>query len=281
MPTVEPDADGVQRDLGGQAGEQAIQGVGPLGIEAEGGQWGTGAIGAANWTGVRLRDLLEQAGLVADARDVMPEGLDDHQVRRPLPLAKALADDTIVALEMNGEPLLPDHGFPARLVVSGWVGGAWIKWLGRIQVATEPLHSPYNTTEYVLIGPHYPTENPALGPVITEMPVMSVIELDRPAILPPGRHTIRGRALAGESRARAVAYRIDDGPWQDADLIGPNIDAAWVRWEFNWDAPPGDHEIGVRATDERGRPQPDSVPWNHHGYLYNAVTPHPVTVLEQ
>ncbi len=251
------------------------------GIEAEGGQWGTGAIGAADWTGVRLRGLLEQAGLVDDARDVMPEGLDDHQVRRPLPLAKALADDTIVALEMNGEPLLPDHGFPARLVVSGWVGVAWIKWLGRIQVATEPLHSPYNTTEYVLIGPHYPTENPALGPVITEMPVMSVIELDRPAILPPGRHTIRGRALAGESRARAVAYRIDDGPWQDADLIGPNIDAAWVRWEFNWDAPPGAHEIGVRATDERGRPQPDCVPWNHHGYLYNAVTPHPVTVLEQ
>ncbi|MDP9400241.1 MAG: sulfite oxidase [Actinomycetota bacterium] len=251
------------------------------GIEAEGGQWGTGALGTAEWTGVRLRDLLDRAGLADDARDVMPEGLDDHRVRRPLPLAKALADDTLVALEMNGEPLWPDHGFPARLVVSGWVGVAWIKWLGRIQVATQPLHSPYNTTEYVLIGPHYPTEDPALGPVVTEMPVMSVIELDRPAVLPAGPHTIRGRALAGEGRPREVAVRIDDGPWQDAELTGPNVDAAWVRWEFTWDATPGAHEISVRATDDQGRRQPDSVPWNHHGYLYNAVTSHPVTVLER
>ncbi len=106
------------------------------GIEAEGGQWGTGALGTAEWTGVRLRDLLDRAGLADDARDVMPEGLDDHRVRRPLPLAKALADDTLVALEMNGEPLWPDHGFPARLVVSGWVGRA----------AGSPTASPGTTT---------------------------------------------------------------------------------------------------------------------------------------
>lgn len=227
---------------------------------------------------MRLGDLLERAGLVDGARDVMPAGLDDHEVRRSMPLSKALADDTLVALRMNGEPLLADHGFPARIVVPGWVGTAWIKWVGRIEVSTRALHSPYNTTEYVLIGPTHPTRHPALGPVITEMPVMSVIELDRPATLPAGRHTIHGRAFAGEGRASAVDYRVDDGPWQAAELVGPNEHASWVRWRFEWDAEPGSHELRVRATDERGRRQPDTVPWNHHGYLYNAVMAHPVTV---
>ena len=249
-----------------------------FGVEAQGGQWGLGAIGTAAWTGVRLRDLLARAGLVEGARDVMPIGLDDHGVSRPLPLAKALAEDTLLALRMNGEPLLPDHGFPARLVVPGWVGTAWIKWIGRIEVSTQALHTPYNTTEYVLIGPHYRTHDPALGPVITAMPVISLLELDRPATLDAGPTTVYGRAYAGEGTVREVAYRIDDGPWRIADLHGPREAGVWTRFSFAWNATPGDHEIRLRATDDQGRRQPDSVPWNHHGYLYNAVIGHPVTV---
>lgn len=251
-----------------------------FGVEAEGGQWRTGAIGAAEWTGVRLRDLLDRAGLTKRARDVMPEGLDRNRVRRPMPLAKALADDTILALAMNGEPLPADHGFPARMIVSGWTGTASIKWVGRIEVAEEALHVPWNTTEYVLVGPHYPMHGPALGPPITEMPVMSVIELDWPAEVEAGRQLIRGRAFAGEGRVRSVSYRIDDGPWFEAELVPPSEAGCWVRWQFEWVAAAGTHGIRVRATDERGCTQPDGVPWNHHGYLYNAVVSHPVEVIE-
>lgn len=249
-----------------------------FGVEAEGTQWRTGAIGAAEWTGVRLRDLLDRAGLTDRARDVMPEGLDDHRVSRPMPLSKALRDDTILAVKMNGEALPPDHGFPARVLVSGWLGTASIKWVGRIQVGEEPLYSPYNTVEYVMIGPSYPTQDVALGPPITEMPVMSVIDLDWPARIDPGAVVIRGRSFAGEGKVRTVRYNLDDGPWREAELLSPNIEGSWVRWQFEWSAEPGHHEIRVRATDENGRSQPNSVPWNHHGCLYNAVVAHPVQV---
>lgn len=250
-----------------------------FGVEAEGGQWRTGAIGAAEWTGVQLSYLLERAGLTGKARDVMPEGLDKNRVRRPMPLAKALADDTIVALKMNGEPLLPDHGFPARMVVSGWTGTASIKWVGRIEVAENELRSPWNTTEYVLVGPHYPMQGLALGPVITEMPIMSVIDLDWPVEMEAGKRIIRGRAFAGEGEVRSVSYRIDDGPWTEAELVPPNETGCWVRWQFEWDAEPGEHGIRICAMDQQGRVQPDSVPWNHHGYLYNAIVSHPVSVV--
>jgi DMSO/TMAO reductase YedYZ molybdopterin-dependent catalytic subunit len=252
-----------------------------FGVEAEGGQWRTGAIGAAEWTGVRLRDLLDRVDLTPKARDVMPEGLDKNRVRWPMPLGKALKDDTILALKMNGEPLQPDHGFPVRMVVSGWLGTASIKWIGRIEVSEEEVRTPWNTTEYILVGPHYPMGELALGPVITEMPVTSMIDLDWPAEIERGMTTIRGRAYAGEGKVTSVAYQIDDGKWQEAEILPPNEAGCWVRWQFRWDARPGEHGIRLRATDDQGRSQPDSVPWNHHGYLYNAVVSHPVQVVER
>lgn len=246
--------------------------------EAEGVQWRLGAIGVAEWSGVRLRDVLEPAGLTDDARDVMPEGLDDHRGRRPMPLAKALAEDTLLAVAMNGEPLPPDHGFPARVIVPGWLGTASIKWVGRIEVAIEALHCPWNTEEYILAGPEYPVQEPAQGVPITEMPVMSMLALDWPATLAPGRQTVAGRAYAGEGTVAGVAVSIDNGPWQPAELHEPNLPGAGARFSFGWDAVPGDHEIRVRARDQHGREQPDTVPWNDKGCNYNAVVAHPVTV---
>src|SRR5512132_853771 len=105
------------------------------GKKAQGTQWKLGAIGVAEWTGVRLRDVLDRAGLKRTAKDVMPEGLDDLKVRRPMSVTKAVAEDTILAYAMNGEPLLPDHGFPVRVLVPGWIGVANIKWVGRIEVS--------------------------------------------------------------------------------------------------------------------------------------------------
>jgi hypothetical protein len=107
---------------------------------------------------------------------------------------------------------------------------------------------------------------------------MSVLELDWPATLPAGPHTIRGRAFSGEGRVSRADVAIDGGPWQQASLREPNIAGAWVRFEFGWQARPGDHAIRVRATDGQGHSQPATVPWNDHGCLYNPVVAHPVRV---
>lgn len=249
-----------------------------LGRRFTGTQWGRGAISTAEWTGVRLRDLLETAGITPGAREVMPEGLDEIRARRPMPLAKAWADDTVVALAMNGEVLPADHGFPARLVVSGWLGAASIKWLGRIEVSEDALYVPWNTEDYVLIGPDFPANEPALGPAVTALAVTSLVELPWPAMLRAEPQTIRGRAFAGENQVGRVQHQIDDGPWQDALITSPVTPGAWVRWQFGWNPGPGEHTIRVRATDDQGNTQPESSSWNELGYLHHSVVAHPVRV---
>lgn len=249
-----------------------------VGHTFEGTQWGRTAISTAEWTGVRLRDLLEPAYLTEDALEVMPESLDAVRARRPMPLAKALADDTVVAIAMNGEPLPPDHGFPARVVVSGWLGAASIKWVERIEVATRHLDVPWNTEDYVMIGPGYPAEGSALGPAITEPALSSLIELPWPAVLRAGPQVIRGRAFAGEDRIAGVEYSIDGEPWRPATLTSAGSPGVWARWQFRWDAEPGDHVVRVRAADGRGNVQPDSTPYNELGYMHRSVLAHPVRV---
>lgn len=249
-----------------------------LGSVFKGTQWGRGAVGTAEWTGIRLRDLLEPAGISPGAREVVPESLDAIRARRPMPLAKAMADDTLLALAMNGEILPADHGFPARVVVSGWLGAASIKWLTRIQVTRERTYVPWNTEDYVLIGPGYPPDGPARGPAITTLPVAALVELPWPARLLPQSQVIRVRAFAGEDAVATVEYRIDDGLWRPAELCSPEIPGAWVRWQFAWTPEPGDHVLRVRATDENGNTQPDVSEWNELGYLQHSVLPHPVHV---
>jgi DMSO/TMAO reductase YedYZ molybdopterin-dependent catalytic subunit len=260
------------------AGNRRVLFGAEVGRKFEGTQWGRGAIATAEWTGVRLRDLLEPAGITSGACEVMSEGLDEIKARLPVPLAKACADDTVVALAMNGEVLPADHGFPARLVVSGWLGAASIKWLGRIEVSEERLYVPWNTVDYVLIGPNFPANEPARGPAITALTVSSLVELPWPAQLRPEPQMIRGRAFAGENRIATVQYRIDDGPWQDALITSPVAPGVWVRWQFSWNPEPGEHTLRVRATDDQGNTQPDSTPWNELGYLHQSVLAHPVCV---
>jgi DMSO/TMAO reductase YedYZ molybdopterin-dependent catalytic subunit len=249
-----------------------------FGRRFEGTPWGRGAIGTAEWTGVRLRDLLEPADVTSGACEVMPESLGEIRARRPMPLAKAMADDTLVALAMNGEFLPADHGFPARVVVSGWLGAASIKWLARIEVSEQHLAVPWNTEDYVLIGPRFPANNPARGVVITSLPVATLVELPWPARLRPEPQMIRGRAFAGENAVATVEYRIDDGPWRPAELGCPEVPGAWVRWQFAWAPKPGEHLLRVRATDDRGNTQPDTSDWNELGYLQHSVLSHPVHV---
>lgn len=242
-------------------------------------QWRLGAVGVAEWSGVPLRDVLALAGVQPTARDVMIEGLDDCRFRRPIPIEKALADDTLLVTRMNGVTLPPDHGYPVRLLASGWAAVSSIKWVGRIQVADEPLYSPWNTEDYVLMGDGYMPEPPALGPPLTSLNVKSAIELPWNAELAAGLVRLTGRAWSANGSIARVEFSSDGGnTWHAARLRGPNHSQAWACWEIDWDATPGDHTLHVRATDDQGNTQPDLARVNEKGYLFGAVVPHPVRV---
>lgn len=196
------------------------------GDAASGTAWTLGAIGVARWRGVRLSDVLRQAGVGAHAVDVMPRGLDaDYvtegvnlgRVRRPLPVAKAL-DDVILAYEMNGEPLPYDHGYPVRVVVPSWVGIASIKWLGDIEVSAEPLSSPWNTDFYRLFGPSYP---PGGSAPLTRQTIKSGFELAPGTVLSAGRtHRLTGRAWSAHAPVRQVEFSTDGGAAGSGPICG-------------------------------------------------------------
>jgi DMSO/TMAO reductase YedYZ molybdopterin-dependent catalytic subunit len=178
---------------------------------------------------------------------------------------------------MNDEPLLPDHGAPVRVVVPGWVGVANIKWVGQIQVAAEPLYSLWNTAQYRLVGPHYPPDEPPL----TNQAVKSAFELAWNAELPAGRPVVlEGRSWSGLGSIAQVEISTDGGQsWQRAELYGPNLPNAWVRWRLRWrPTTTGPRQLLARATDTAGRTHPESVPYNTGGYLFWAVVRHPVSV---
>lgn len=248
------------------------------GTRANGTQWRLGAIGVAEWRGARLSDILDRAGVTPDAVDVMPEGLDpevneDGRVRRPIPIEKAL-DDVLVVYEMNGEPLPPDHGYPARVLVPGWIGIANIKWVGRIEVSTEPLFSAWNTTQYRFAGENFPD-----NPVLTTQVVKSAFELAFPATVAAGEQVLTGRSWSPVGSIRSVEVSVDGGAtWRPAELQGRNVRQAWVQWSIPWQATPGQHVLQARAVDTAGNGQPETSPFNDNGYLFGAVVDHPVTV---
>ena len=252
-----------------------------FGRNAKGRPWRFGAYGVAEWTGTPLSEVLERAGLKPTAVDVMPTGLDERRVERPMPVSKAMEEDTLLAYAMNGDILPPDHGFPVRVIVPGWVGINSTKWVGSIHVSEEPIYVERNTEEYVLTGPEYRPEPPAEGPVLTTTPVKSAIMLPWPAHLPPGPHMIRGVAWSGCGAIARVEYSLDEGrTWAEAAICEPNIPMAGCRWEFAWHPRPGAHTITVRATDTAGhtQPPPDAIKWNELGYDFWAAVPHPVVV---
>jgi DMSO/TMAO reductase YedYZ molybdopterin-dependent catalytic subunit len=256
------------------------------GTPTPGSQWHLGAIGVARWRGVPLSEVLDRAGIRRHAVDVLPEGLDATvisggvdvgHVRRPLPVRKAL-DDVLLAYEMNGKPLPPDHGFPVRLVVPQWIGVANIKWLGRIEVADRPLVSPFSTSMYRLTGPTYPADQPPL----TRQVIKSAFEHAEGAQFTAGStHVLTGRSWSGHGAIRKVEISLDGGAtWRRAKLRGPSHRTGWVRWSTHWrPTERGLRELQARATDATGRRQPATVPFNDGGYAFGAVVKHPVRVI--
>ena len=253
------------------------------GREASGTQWERGAVSNGEWTGVSLGSVLERAGMdAARARSVLLVGLDSESpeggFRRSMPVDKAMDPATLLAWGLNGELLPADHGFPLRAVVPGWVGSSWIKWVGRIVVSSQPAWTRNNTTSYVLIGDDYPHEGPAEGPPLTEQSIKSALALPWPARLPAGPQLVHGFAQSPDPVAK-VEWSTDSGAtWSPAELHGPSARHAWTRFEFAWSPSPGDYTVMTRATDVAGNTQPDEVPFNEKGYLFNQPLPHPVTV---
>ena len=248
---------------------------------AQGPQWRFGGWGIAEWTGVRLSELLGMARIKKEAVEVMPVGVDDPHGERPMPVEKAMEEDTLLAYIMNGQILPADHGFPLRALLAGWVGVSSIKWVNRVIISTKPIHVATNTTSFVLIGPDYQPQPPARGPAVTTQLMKSACCLPWNAVLKPGHNIIAGYAWSPFGKIAGVDVSIDGGNrFIPADLKGPNIEKAGTRWEFHFHAEPGAMTITPRATDDKGNVQYDvsKQKWNQLGYLFGAMVPHPVKV---
>ena len=254
------------------------------GQKAKGTQWTTGGVSNGEWVGVALRDVLTLAGITDSAVSVLLIGLDtespEEGFRRVISAEKAMHPDTLLAYGLNGEPLPKDHGFPLRALVPGWVGSSSIKWLGRIEVSSEQLWTRNNTTSYVLIGDDYPPEGDALGKVVTAQSIKSALALPLPAELPSGMRRIHGYAHSPHGNIARVEWSDDRGSaWNEATLLAPQTQYSWAMFEFRWDAQAGEHTIMTRATDAAGNTQPDDIPFNEKGYLFNQPLPHPIRVV--
>jgi DMSO/TMAO reductase YedYZ molybdopterin-dependent catalytic subunit len=244
-------------------------------------QWGKGAVGTARFSGPRLRDVLQRAGVKSSGKHVMFRGLDEVPGKVPpfirsIPIEKALDSDTLVATQMNGTPLTKHHGFPARALVPGWIGAASCKWLTEIKVLESEFVGNFMSPGYRF--PNQPVKpGDAVKPedthVVTGLNVKSVISGPPDgASVKAGRVAVHGAAWAGEADIVKVEVSIDGGAsWTPAALGHDQARYAWRLWSYERKVKGGDYTILSRATDSQGRTQPSSPAWNPSGYLYNAV----------
>jgi DMSO/TMAO reductase YedYZ molybdopterin-dependent catalytic subunit len=232
---------------------------------APGVQWGAGAVGHAEWTGVPLARVLEKAGLKPECVEVLFEGADsgcesDHpepmNFARSLPVKKALDLDTILAYRMNGELLSPNHGFPLRLFVPGWYGVASVKWLDRVEAIDYRFKGYFQSKKYTV---EKRTPNGVATEIVGPMTVKS--EIVRPhegATVGLGANRVFGVAWAGEDSVAAVQVSTDGGEtWSAAQITGPKANYSWTLWEYLWEvAEPGQYELLARAISANGQIQP-------------------------
>lgn len=243
--------------------------------------WERGAVGQAEWTGVRLAELLERAGIQAGAAHLHFHGGDVPPSPRIAPFVRSIPIDrardpgTILALKMNGEPLPTLHGGPLRLVVPGWAGNNWTKWVRRIVVSHEEAPGFYMQTAYRLprtpVPPGAPAGSAPADPV-TWMNVKSLITSpERGDVRTGGPVEIRGVAWTGRGHVTKVEVRVGGGDrWLEATISGDPEPGAWRQWRLSWQPPrPGRYTIAARATDSNGQIQPETPPWNKSGYLWN------------
>ncbi|WP_350278227.1 sulfite oxidase [Kribbella sp. HUAS MG21] len=254
--------------------------------------WLTEAVGTAEWTGVLLADLLRLAGIREDAVDVVFTGADhgvergvEQDYQRGLSVAEAIDSGAIVAWEMNGAPLPPQHGYPLRLVVPGWYGMASVKWLRSIELIDHAFEGFQNAVAYRLR-----TDADDPGRPVTRIEPRALLVppgfpdfMSRHRFVAAGTVPLFGRAWSGWAPIERVEVSTDAGVnWHEATLDAPgNQDGpdelAWRGFAYDWEATPGEHVLTVRAYDAAGREQPIEAEWNRGGFANN--TAQRITVL--
>jgi DMSO/TMAO reductase YedYZ molybdopterin-dependent catalytic subunit len=254
-----------------------------LQTKASGNPWTIGGVGNAIWGGVWVKDVLAQAGLKEGGRHVCFEGFDaplgKAQIKfiRSIPVAKAL-DSTLLAYEMNGEPLPLEHGFPVRALALGWTGANCVKWLHKITVLASAFEGFFMDRVYRVFQKGQDRET---GQEVTRIAVKAIVTAPLPnATVAAGRIPVRGAAYAGEAGIARVDISTDKGrTWRAARLIGLDVPFAWRHWEYLWDAnTKGSHTLMVRARDTEGNCQPETAEWNVLGYCNNGIQEHALTV---
>ena len=259
--------------------------------EVDGTPWRRGAVACSKWTGVRLRDVLQAAGVKPTAiytgnygDDIPADG--SEQFSRGIPIEKAMDEHTLITLKMNGEVLPAAHGFPARLIVPGWIGSSMQKWLNRIWVR-DRVHDSEKMSGYAYRIPAYQVE-PGHKPPVEDMRIATSLGV-KSLITRPEPHSdfstkdtikVRGHAWAGENRIRKVQVSTNFGiNWQETELTLPSNRYAWYHWETDITLTnKGYYEIWARAYSDIGTAQPFTQPWNPKGYLGNVIHRVPISI---
>jgi sulfane dehydrogenase subunit SoxC len=253
--------------------------------------WHDEALGCAEWTGTPLRPILEEADLLDEVVEIIFTGHDrgidqdvEQNYERSLPLEEGMREEVILAYEMNGQPLPPQHGFPLRLVVPEWYGMTSVKWLKSITVSSEPFEGVQQQSLY-----HYrQSEDDPGTPVTRKYPHALMVPPGIPDYLSRIRHiqagctVVEGRAWSGFGSVEKVEFSSDGGrTWEETEL-GESVGRhGWRAWSYEWNAQePGEYELCTRATDAAGNSQPDDndEAWNVGGYGINVIQRVPVLV---
>jgi sulfane dehydrogenase subunit SoxC len=250
--------------------------------------WLTEAVGTARWSGTPLSGLLQEAGIAEAAVDVVFTGADhgierglEQDYQRALPVTEALREDVLLAYEMNGAPLPPQHGAPLRLVVPGWYGMAHVKWLRRITLVAEPFDG-FQMRAYRLRDT---PDEPGVPVTRTEPRALLVPPgfpdfMSRRRVVRSGPVRIEGRAWSGWAPVSKVEVSIDGGDtWEPADLERAQASHGWARWTWTWQSELGSYVLACRATDASGRTQPLGQRWSRGGFANNTIQRVPVTVI--
>ncbi|MGB8277755.1 MAG: molybdopterin-dependent oxidoreductase [Methylovirgula sp.] len=250
-----------------------------------GGEWGNGAMGNARWSGVRLKDVLDRAGIKPDAIQVRFTGLDEAAVAegprfiKSLDIDHARDGEVMIAYAMNGEQMPLLNGFPLRLVVPGWYATYWIKMLSDIEVLNQPDTNFWMKTAYTI--PDTPHANMRPGetgmkmiPINRMVPRSFVTNVHSGARVPAGKSSLaRGIAFGGDCGVRKVEISTDSGKsWQSAQLGKDEGKYSFRQWQARFTLPaPGKYSVMIRCTNENGIVQPDMPNWNPGGYMRNVI----------
>lgn len=260
-------------------------GLGFFNPPAKGNQWTFGAVSCSQWTGVRLKGVLEAAGAQSNVVYTAHYGADTHlsgapeklPISRVTPIAKAMTEAVLLAFEMNGAPLHPLIGAPLRLVVPGWPASTAQKWLTRIELRDVVHDDPKMT------GKAYRVPNRPVAPgekvatedfvIIERMPVNSLVTFPANGADVSMETEVRGHAWSGDRTVEKLEVSTDFGTtWQTAELDAPVNSGAWQNWRANVSfAQAGYYEVWARATDGNGEMQPFAIDWNPKGYLNNTM----------